>query len=1127
MVAIATLVLVAILAFFAYTNRVRILNNALANVVEPFHVSLDELDVTTLGEIRITNLSLSPKASGSASPLAEISEARVRYDFAEIRATQRLTSVELTGASIVLDQENLDALTPEQPAEEAFDLETLAYFTDKVSVKDSKIVVDLDRGPLVEADWSFETEALTFDKTGMTNAPLHLELRNVAFGKEKSGGIIEEIIVDGKTNRELKRFDVASLVVSEPVLKITPEWFPRNDDPSIDETEVPLANADDLTGLGAPPNPVELTLESLQLEDAQISLSGFDGKTGNAAFPNSGLIADFSVNGITFSSGRLHNEEATVASFREVYIGEGEAQLLSAEEVTVGIDSIGDLIHEHRLASVEIDDIAVVLSDKTLEGFRSGKKAAPEPNTETVKKRIPWKISKGTINDGVFLMRDWSSGDSPRPVIQTGVEASLTSLQFGGGERFQSDGDQAIRLSNTRFSAPGTTAEVTPLFSSERAEIRGRYSDFDKDSTIEALTIRGPRITITDESLGDWLTPKQPDETTPRPLNRTVYKIKDLDVTGGKIVADSQFAEGMVPQINADFTLQSDEDKSAFPFLYHLSMTDFVVSNHPKEAEVPEEVPRNNEPTLFPEEETPEGSAAVAREEVFTAQKVEADFTAAQLQRTRNIDKVTVTGGVLKVGEGLKQIATPAESSDAEEAPTEPATPDPPEADEDNPTDEVAALPSWRVGEIEITQSRVQFEALIPQVEGLQFALETKLTDVPLSLDGIISQDTKQKIELSGIEIKDPYNSFITVAFLPTIFVEFSLAGLANQEIDQIDLIGPSLHVGQGLFWYIDYQRNFRAQNEGASVALAEGTEGKAKPDWAINTINASNGKIIIAPTGIPVALVPFPFNATTNMKDGDIELRLTIPGEDHVYEFPEYKVKLHGLTGKVQFNVPVEQVDNNLVQTFDLDRVVFRKYEAEDVYLSVTFDSDGIYGAFGGNAYDGYAEGEFNFYLNDPGKWDAWVAGTDLDTGPLTQVIVPDNFVMDGRVSLKVVSEGRNKVLGESTGEISMESPGWFNITKIDEILQKLPEDWKPLQTSLTEIGLNALKRFDYERGSGSLSLENQAGEMQLRFAGPYGTRELNLHLHDNRNTDTGKSDPKQEKPSASARPVTADASP
>ncbi len=224
-------------------------------------------------------------------------------------------------------------------------------------------------------------------------------------------------------------------------------------------------------------------------------------------------------------------------------------------------------------------------------------------------------------------------------------------------------------------------------------------------------------------------------------------------------------------------------------------------------------------------------------------------------------------------------------------------------------------------------------------------------------------------------------------------------------------------------------------------------------------------------------------------MSEGSIELKLNIPDEDHVYRFPQYKVEIAGLVGDVQFNVPVKDVSNNLVQTFTLKRAKWKDYEARDLYLTVTFDENGVYGKFGGSAYEGYTEGQFNFYLKDEGKWDAWVAGTGLDTGPITSVIAPETFLMDGKVSLKLVSEGRRKAVGKTTGEFRTTTPGWFDVTKLDAMLEKLPPEWNSLQRSLTELSLIALKRFDYDSGSGSLSFLNREGTFDLRFEGDYGT--------------------------------------
>ncbi|MEM1443297.1 MAG: hypothetical protein AAGF67_13200, partial [Verrucomicrobiota bacterium] len=758
-------------------------------------------------------------------------------------------------------------------------------------------------------------------------------------------------------------------------------------------------------------------------------------------------------------------------------------------------ESLQSVIEDQTFSSIDLDGVEVVMTDETLSQSRMDAMGdqTEDPPAEPGR---PWVIETFRVTESSYVMRDTTFGESPAPHLETAVAGTLRDLRFGGADGFASREKSEIRISNTRLWAPGVTAGTDPLLQLNRAEIAGTWAEFDFDGTLDRIALRDPQIQFTDESLGDWLTAADTTGEEIGPQNRPVYKISEFEVTGGKLIADSQFAQGKVPKLVSDFSVETVESEEADPFDYRFLFENLTLRSHA--VELAEAVAGTPAPSLFPEQ-TETGSAA-PEEEVLSVRSIELSATAEELQRDRRIGKMKLTGAVLHVGEGLKNIVdsnTLEETEDPVEPSPEPA-PEPPAAE--NSTRE---LPTWLLEEVQITQSQVRFESLIPQISGLEFAIETTLTDIPLSPDGLLAQDALQKVELAGLEIKDPYNSFITVAFLPTIFVEFSLAGLARQEVEKIDLIAPSLHVGQGLFWWIDYQRKFREQNEGASVGIENEDAMGTSPDWEIKTINASAGKIVIAPTGIPIGMVPFPFNATTNMQDGRIELKLEIPDEEgYVYSFPDYEVDLYGLTGNIEFNVPIKQVSNNLVQVFELDRFVWKDYEAENLFLSVTFDENGVYGELGGDAYSGYAEGGFNFYLNDPGKWDAWVAGTAMDTRPITSVLVPDNFLMEGLISLKLISEGHDKVLGETTGEIQTVGPGWFDITKLDGILENLPEEWTDLQRSLTELGLIALKRFDYDKGAGSLYLLGRDGNFDLRFVGPYGSRELNLHLHDERNT-------------------------
>lgn len=1093
------LLLVAVISSIAYLNRARILNQTLAVLVEPFRVSVGEINFHRIGEVRITDLRLTPKNAPPESVLAAVPETVITYRLGELRATRKLRTIVMRGADVVIDDAILSALaTPAPPSPEVagetpvdaapLDLSKLAFFTDSFAIRDSRLTLDLETLPRFEADWNFRTGGFEFDETGLNRESIDLRLSNVLIGDEGKNGRIARLTASARVRPDLSRIHLESIQILRPQIRITPDLFPAG--PAEPPTQ--QGQVTDSTGSGS----LDIVMDSVKVDGAMIEVAGFDGEDGGPAFPDLSFETAFDFDDLSLEEGQWKSAASLALSLRHLALGEGPSQLLSAGRVDLTLGELGSLVHDRTVSAIHLEGLDVIVSDESLARFRTGEEK-PEPETSTAG---PWTLGRLTLADGSLLVQNLTAGERGLPYFETRIEADLEKLEFGA-DGFQSTGRQSLTLEQTKMRAPAAVTAAEPLLAIERSELSGRWSEFQKEGLLDRLVLRGPRIHFTDETLGAWLNASAPADEAPRPVNRPVYKVTRVDVTGGRLVADSSFAVGKVPKIYSDFSLRSGHAAGEEPFSYHLRLGDFQVRNHPRFIEM---VGPPAPVTLFPDALLPLAVGPINEGDVFSVKEIEVDFTAAQLQRTRRIGKVKMSGAVLTVGEGLKSIAEASEKEKKPDADPAPPAPEPLPVPAP-PTPQAAAsgrLPAWLIEEVEITQSQVQFEAIIPQVEGLRFAVETQLTDVPLSLDGLLAEEKLQKIELAGIEIKDPYNSFITVAFLPTIFVEFSLAGLARQEVEKIDLIGPSLHVGQGLFWWIDYQRKFREQNEGASVGIDAGVEPTRKPDWVIKTINATAGKIVIAPTGIPIGIVPFPFNATTNMSGGNIELKLSIPDEDHVYRFPDYKVDLYGLTGDVQFNVPVQEIDNNLVQTFTLKRAVWKEHEAKDVYITVTFDSDGVYGQFGGASYDGYAEGQFNFYLNDPGKWDAWVAGTEMDTGPLTRVLVPDNFLMEGRVSLKVISEGRDKVVGETTGEFQTTTPGWFDITKLEAVLSELPTEWNQLKRSLTELSINSLKRFDYDKGAGSLYFQDKAGDLNLRFTGEYGSRELNFYLHDEKNT-------------------------
>ncbi|MCB1207092.1 MAG: hypothetical protein KDN18_22755 [Verrucomicrobiae bacterium] len=1121
---------VTILAFLvatvAYLNRVRVINRALAILVEPFQVSVGDIHFHPLGTVRVEDLVLVRRDKREMEITARIPLAELTYRPGELRRTKRFENLSLSEPEISLTfhgPSSGDELSEGKSSSPPFSLAQFLPLNGSLGIEKGSLSIEGENLPLVSGTWDFHLGRVQFDESGRLTEPFKAALRKLEVGPKGQMGSIDSLEVSGTLTTDLSQIDLETVRLQRPVFRLTPR-DDRGDSPKKEMEKSPSGQA---VSNGEKPSSFRLTLAGLELSDGRFELTGFDGTNGRARLPNLSFESTFSLPALRLEEGSWKSEGAIELPLFQVSAGSGKLPFFSAGSVLIGAESLQTLIRDQRIASVEIRDGDLLASDETLSRFlaeSTRKTESPSPSGS------PWILESLRFTRTGVAVRDLHLSGKETPALTASISGDLQDLRFGGEAGFDSEGTQQLRLEQTRLHAPGSRESPAPLLSIEFAEAEFAWRDFQSKNRIARLDARGPRIEFTDEALGDWLNPPSgPD--TPRPVNRPVYRVTDLEVTGGKLSADSSFAGGRVPKLNGDFSLNSRPDDSGGSDAYRLRLAQVELRNHPRTLEfIGPPRPDSLSPAGKPSSNRP---GPLAEGEVFRVGTIEADFTATGLQRNRRVEHLKIDEATLTVGEGLKSLvdgdAAPEKEADA---PTS-ATPPSPAPAAPSPPDQASTkdgLPTWTLGTVEITRSRVHFESLIPQVEGLQFAIETRLEEVPLSLDGLLAQEKLQKIELAGIEIRDPYNSFITVAELPTIFVEFSLAGLARQQIEKIDLIGPSLHVGQGLFWWIDYQRKFRAQNEGASIGIESGVAVEQKPDWVIRTINATAGKIIISPTGVPVGVVPFPFNATTNMSEGNIELELNIPDEDHVYRFPDYKVELQGLAGDVKFNVPVKDVNNNLVQTFTLRKAKWKDYDAEDLYITVTFDADGIYGKFGGAAYQGYAEGQFNFYLNDPGKWDAWLAGTDLDTGPVTRIIAPDSFLMDGLVSLKILSEGRDKQVGETSGEFQTTTPGWFDITKLDAMLEKLPPEWNSLQTSLTELSLIALKRFDYDKGTGSLYLLNREGSLKMHFAGPYGTRALNLQVHDQRNTNdttaarpetAAPPEPDAPLPEASARPV------
>lgn len=389
----------------------------------------------------------------------------------------------------------------------------------------------------------------------------------------------------------------------------------------------------------------------------------------------------------------------------------------------------------------------------------------------------------------------------------------------------------------------------------------------------------------------------------------------------------------------------------------------------------------------------------------------------------------------------------------------------------------------WLIRTVDLGTLSIHVSELGPPLPDVTFDVHTTLYHLPLSGAAAKIADETQKLELASLALYSPFDPFHKVVNVGSIFVEFTLAGLMQQEIASVKLVRPTIYLSEDLFWYMTAERSGGAA--GPPVA------------WRVADLSAELGSLILELGRVRTVGLPITFE--THARDvrldnlADLQLAAVLKVPEESYSFPDFDLNLERVHGELQFDYPPGKGSENFVSTLYATAVSWQDFTVEEGWISLTFDSDGINGKLGAKAYDGYVNGGLTLPYATTEPVSVWASGTALDLTDLTAVAAGGRVEMTGPLDAKLVLTAVDQALQTATGDLTLAKPGRLEIRLVKE--EDIPPDWPSWQQDLAKIALRSLSSFEYDEGRGNLAFKDGVGLATLNLDGPNGARNLEIH--------------------------------
>jgi hypothetical protein len=401
----------------------------------------------------------------------------------------------------------------------------------------------------------------------------------------------------------------------------------------------------------------------------------------------------------------------------------------------------------------------------------------------------------------------------------------------------------------------------------------------------------------------------------------------------------------------------------------------------------------------------------------------------------------------------------------------------------------------WVIGRLEINRGTLMLNNLIENTAipirlGVRhpIVLTTLRLGKPDSSPGMSEERT---VQIGAVSISSPFDPLTPVFYFPLTQVTYTYTEIWHHHIRRVEMMHPTMFLGEDLFWLTKQLRSGKPKP-------ATGVEAP----WLLGEFKVDYGRLAVNAFGQPV--VHFPFFIETKVDDirldqlDKISVKSSVNIANLTQDYPEYKVNIRNLHGKLYFNWPPSDAKaNNVTNDIYIDAISWNGIPAKQVYSSVTFDPNGVYGKLYGMCEGGQLSGNFEFYYAKGFTWNADFFAQKVNCQPVAEKMAGKYCNLTGELDGRIEVQGKATEILNCQGLLQLPIPGVLKIKSMEDLLQRLPPDTIALKRQALKLVIDSFDTYPYDYGKLTLQYTPAGGTSELRLDGPRGSRDFSVVLH------------------------------